>query len=92
MIRVRFFTTLRFLVKREDIFLDRKNVRVRDLLDDVQHKIPVKFLHKVLDESGGMKRGTLILVNGRHVHHLEGLNTIVEDGDVVSLFPPGGGG
>lgn len=92
MIRVRFFTILRLLVKREDIFLDRKNIRVRDLLDDVQHEIPVRFLHKVLDESGGMKRGTLVLVNGKHIHHLDGLDTIVAEGDEVSLFPPGGGG
>jgi molybdopterin synthase sulfur carrier subunit len=92
MIRVRFFTILRLLVKRADVFLERGRISVRELLDDAQHAVPVPFLHKVLEDTGEMKRGTLILVNGRHVLHLDGLDTIVEDGDEVSLFPPGGGG
>ncbi|HPB81782.1 MAG TPA: MoaD/ThiS family protein [Spirochaetota bacterium] len=92
MIRVRFFTILRLLVKRADVILDRRGISVRDLLDDAQRAVPVPFLHKVLDDEGKMKRGTLILVNGRHVQHLDGLDTIIEDGDEVSLFPPGGGG
>ena len=36
--------------------------------------------------------GTMILVNGRHVQHLQGLDTPLKDADTVSIFPPAGGG
>ncbi|MGM0399309.1 MAG: ubiquitin-like small modifier protein 1 [Halobacteriota archaeon] len=33
-----------------------------------------------------------VLKNGREVHHLEGLETDVADGDKISIFPPVAGG
>jgi sulfur-carrier protein len=33
-----------------------------------------------------------ILKNGRNIHFLYGLNTPLEDGDVIALFPPIAGG
>jgi molybdopterin synthase sulfur carrier subunit len=33
-----------------------------------------------------------ILKNGRNIHFLSGLNTPLEDGDVIALFPPVAGG
>ncbi len=36
--------------------------------------------------------GTMILVNGKHVYHLQGLETHLKDDDIVSIFPPAGGG
>lgn len=51
-----------------------------------------KFLFKLLDEDGGIKRGTLVLINGRNILDTDGLESVVRDGDTVALFPPGGGG
>ncbi|MFY9114832.1 MAG: MoaD family protein [Dethiobacteria bacterium] len=35
---------------------------------------------------------TTVLVNGNNITHLQWKNTRLQDGDVVSLFPPLGGG
>ena len=34
----------------------------------------------------------IIMINGRHIAHVGGLNAPVTDGDVVSIFPLVGGG
>lgn len=69
---------------------------IRDILQQVENlvfkKTSKKFLFKLLDEDGSIKRGTLILINGKNILDTEGLDTIVKDGDTVALFPPGGGG
>ena len=37
-------------------------------------------------------QGLLIVVNGRQIHHLQGLDTPLEEGDVVAIMPPVLGG
>jgi len=39
-----------------------------------------------------LEKGVIILVNGKNIEHLEKLDTKLKDGDVVSIFPPVGGG
>ncbi|HCA40738.1 MAG TPA: hypothetical protein DEP01_04035 [Aminobacterium sp.] len=36
--------------------------------------------------------GTIIMVNGKHIVHLQGLDTPLNDSDTVNIFPPVGGG
>ncbi|MFB6081353.1 MAG: ubiquitin-like small modifier protein 1 [Halanaeroarchaeum sp.] len=43
-------------------------------------------------EDGEIKPQVNVLKNGREVLHLEGLDTPVEDGDRISIFPPVAGG
>jgi molybdopterin synthase sulfur carrier subunit len=61
-------------------------------LDKTQTQIATPFLHKLLDENGEPHAGTIILVNRKNILHLQGLQTSVEDGDVLAFFPPGAGG
>jgi molybdopterin synthase sulfur carrier subunit len=63
-----------------------------DVLHRTQAQVGTPFLTKLLDDDGALKRGTIILVNGANIVHIDGLATTVQDGDEVSLFPPGGGG
>ena len=46
---------------------------------------------KIFD-NGKLKPYVIILKNGRHIQHLNGLKTGLEEGDQVSLFPPMAGG
>ena len=43
-------------------------------------------------ETGDLRKLVNILKNGRNIHFLEGLDTIIEQGDVIALFPPVAGG
>ena len=97
MITINFFTILRLMLKVGEIHIDSiQESPILDILqkaeDIVFEKTSKKFLSKLLDEQGNIKRGTLVLINGRNILDTEGLETIVRDGDTVALFPPGGGG
>jgi molybdopterin synthase sulfur carrier subunit len=47
---------------------------------------------RILNEDGGLQTATNVLVNGRNISQLDGLETAVCDGDRVALFPAAGGG
>ena len=51
-----------------------------------------KDLTSELIEDQKIISGTIILLNGRNIFHLNKLDTIVKDGDDIDIFPPGGGG
>jgi molybdopterin synthase sulfur carrier subunit len=97
MITVKFFTTLRLYLRLHEIQLELTNApTIGDLLvkieESVLRKTSLRFMEKLLDEPGSVKMGTMILINGRNILDSDGLETLVHDGDTVSLFPPGGGG
>ena len=92
MITIKFFSLLRLLIKQSELIIDEDNIKLIDLLKYSQTEIPVRFIHKLIDEEEALITGTIILVNGKNVHHLDKLDTLIKDGDLVSLFPPGGGG
>jgi molybdopterin converting factor small subunit len=41
---------------------------------------------------GKLKTGIAILVNGRNINFLQGLNTSLVPGDKVTIIPPAAGG
>ena len=36
--------------------------------------------------------GLIVMINGRNIRQLDGVETILHDGAVISLFPPAAGG
>lgn len=50
-------------------------------------------LRNALFEPSGMIRPDVnVLKNGRNIHFLNGLETLLSEGDVIALFPPAAGG
>lgn len=47
---------------------------------------------EILDDQGELRPQLSVLKDGREVVHMEGLDTLLEDGDAVSVFPPVAGG
>lgn len=51
------------------------------------------FADELLDESGSeLHPETIVLVNGRHIQHLDGVKTELCDEDVVAVIPLVAGG
>jgi molybdopterin synthase sulfur carrier subunit len=92
MITLKFFTTLRILLGISEIHLHEEVDNILDLLKLGEKRTGKPFLHKILDPQGGLLAGSIVLVNGHNILHLDGLETKLGDGDLVALFPPGGGG
>ncbi|MEB3806964.1 MAG: MoaD family protein [Desulfurococcales archaeon] len=46
----------------------------------------------VVLEDGRVREMYKVLVNGRDIEFLDGLETVLKDGDVVDVFPPVAGG
>lgn len=91
MIKVKFFTTLQIHLGLDELQCAQA-ADIDELLHECERRTKKPFLSKLLDEHGALIPGTIILVNGHNIHHLEGLETAVSDGDHIALFPPGGGG
>lgn len=95
-VSVRLFTTLREIIgKREEIldFPEADTVTIDKVLEKLAEKYGRDFTEYVYDSKTGVVKDFLqFLVNGRSATTLEGLNTILEDGDVLAIIPPVGGG
>jgi sulfur-carrier protein len=46
----------------------------------------------LFDDAGQIKPYIVILKNGRSVSSLQQLDTVIDEGDVIAVFPPVGGG
>lgn len=93
MINIQFYSLLRLLLNRENILLPpMEGDCVRTVLERVQEALKTPIAHKLLNDTGMLQTGTIILLNRHNILHLNGLETIVADGDTLALFPPGAGG
>jgi len=91
--KVRVFGTLRPVVgehKEIEVPVGRRSTAL-EVLDQLIAAYP-GLEQKVFAQGGGLRGGVNIFVNGRSVRFLDGLTTLLEEGDEVALFPPLGGG
>jgi len=64
---------------------------IAELVQDIAGKFP-EFRDKVLADDGQLHRFINVYANDEDVRYLDGLDTKVADGDVVSILPAVAGG
>lgn len=90
-ISIQVFGSLTCILDREYTIIFDKEATVRSLtqmlFDDVRG---VKNLFSEAQDRGGGE--LVVLINGRNIDTLDGLDTILKDGDVVTILTPFAGG
>ncbi|HSF83203.1 MAG TPA: MoaD family protein [Anaerolineales bacterium] len=91
-ITVRGYLTLKELVGKRQVLLPAGST-LGDLLGSLQ--VDLEGSYKETAHAGGAApfEHLVTLLNGRHVTHLlGGMDTVLQEGDEVSIFPPIAGG
>lgn len=94
-ITIRSFLTMRDVMNGQSALeLEIGNITLVELLHELSYLFGDRFSQMVFDESGkGLNQHIRILINGRHFSHIpQKLNTPLQEGDEISLFPPIMGG
>ena len=91
--KVNFFATLRQITGQKTVEFDLPDyITAQQVLDAVIERYPA-MRRDLLDENGHLHRHCHRFINGRGVPFLlEKMNTVVNPGDTVNIFPAVGGG
>ena len=90
--RVSFYATLEPIVGQRKVELALGDgSRVADLVEVLAARWPELREH-LMDEDGRLSRRVNIFVGGRNVRWLQGLETPLESGQTIDIFPPVAGG
>jgi molybdopterin synthase sulfur carrier subunit len=90
---VNYYATLRQVVgvRQVDFFLPQGST-LRHLVEEMVKRYP-GLKEEMLDKNGSLQSHIHIFVNGRDSTFLDGsLETILGEDDIISVFPPVGGG
>lgn len=86
---MRFFANFRDAVGQKTVTWEFEGATVGDLLHDLAAEYPEIDL---FEDDDSLRDFLTIMRGGKDIAHQEGLNTPLEDGDTVSVFPPVAGG
>jgi molybdopterin synthase sulfur carrier subunit len=90
-LELRFFATFRATVGQKTIHREYPDgSTVGEVLLSLEEEF--EGLAGELIEGGEIRDQLSVLKNGREVLHMEGIETVMEDGDRLSVFPPVAGG
>jgi molybdopterin synthase sulfur carrier subunit len=91
-ITVKFIGALRHASGVNTRVLDCEECSVKELIDKISRQLPELRRNLIHGELDDPRPNALILVNGREISVMNGLNTALNDGDEVVLIPVAHGG
>jgi MoaD family protein, archaeal len=87
---IKFFATLRDYTNTKETKVDKCET-VEEFLKVLCQMYGKRFEQKIFVE-GRLSSEIIILVNGRHITHCDGINTKLSQEDEISIFPVVAGG
>jgi molybdopterin synthase sulfur carrier subunit len=91
-LELRFFATFRESVGQKTLEREFEDgATVRDVLLTLESAYD-GLEGKLIDDEGDLQPNLNVLKNGREVLHMDGPETVLEDDDTLSVFPPVAGG
>jgi len=88
--KVRIPTPLRKLTNNEEL-IDVNGGTIGEIITELQNRYP-GFQERLLDENGQIRRFVNIYVNEEDVRFLDNQNTVLNEGDEISIIPAIAGG
>jgi len=88
-VTIRFYSVLRLKLGREELRLEAESLG--EALERLKGSRGNGFSRALFD-GGRLKRGYAVILKGKRVPEEEFGTTALEEGDVIHLFPPLGGG
>ena len=89
---IKVYATLRDVVGGKSVHLGGlPEITAGQMLQELFARYPV-LLPKFFDEQGELRAAIHILINGRDLRYINGLDTAIAASDEVRIFPPVGGG
>ena len=91
-VTIRVFASLKLITNKREINLELEEGA------DIGHSLEKlfslyeKLRSEVFDDKKELKEWIQILKNGRNIKYLDGLNTELNNEDIISIFPPVAGG
>ncbi len=92
-VKVKLLGVFRGLVGKDQLLLRLKHPTIRGVVLALAESSPAEARSTLIDpELGDPRPNALILVNGREISVLNGLETVINNGDEVVLVPVAHGG
>jgi molybdopterin synthase sulfur carrier subunit len=91
MIEAKLYATLRAIAGGKSVTLERQPDTVGAALEELSSRFP-DLRAGLFDDDGAVRPFVAVMVNGRDIRHLESVDTPLEDGDTLDIFPPIAGG
>lgn len=90
-IHVRSFASFRDILGKELSVELKEGSTVKDLLDDLI-STRQRLKPAVFDETGKVREYVILMKNRKNIESLDGLETVLSEGDEVAILPPVAGG
>ena len=92
-ISIKYYAMLREATdKKTEIINIPEKSSISDLLDFLVERYNKKLSRYIYDSEKKLKDYISFMLNGININSLNGIETTLKDGDILSLLPPVGGG
>lgn len=90
--RVKFFSYIRDYTACSETEISLIIPTIGGMAQILCERYGAKFREEMLAEDGDLNPNIVVMVNGRHVVHLGGINAPLKEDDAVHIFPVAAGG